>query len=164
MTCLVSELVRNQLPDVLDCYKLEKRDMVRLSSGLTSSCFNPSNCCYWTSYAYSNIKPHRQYKGVHVKFWLRGYKLQLHRLLYQNYVKADLSGQYLKCTCNNVLGYCLNLNHYVSHSYKLNVDKPPPSTRRHARVKKANQAGKDPIVKVDIRLLNPCLSFDLKFQ
>jgi hypothetical protein len=127
---ILSELVKNQLPNVPAHNRLKYTDMERIAKNVNSSVFNPAFCCIWCSYVSNKQRPS---KGVCVHFFFNGRKVLLHRLLFANYVSADFdTSYYLKKKCEN--RECINVSHYYCVKYLGNYKckkKSPPPNRTH---------------------------------
>lgn len=159
---LVSELIANQLPEVIPLeYKLDQSDMVRLAPKLSGSIFNPVLCVYWEAGLYKNSASHRQYKGVHIDFYLNSTKRALHRILYANYCGALDRQTYLRCTCANPCGRCLNVSHYRKVEYTTAIKTTTKTENRHPPPKE--KKGKKALDKTEIQI-KPIVFFDISFS
>ncbi len=110
---ILNELVNNQLKDVPDDKKLQLHDILRVRKNITTSIFDPKECCLWNGYV-TNLN--KSNKGTYVNFYFKHKKVALHRLLYYNYIGQISKNDYLKYNCNNK-GICCNINHLNKFRY-----------------------------------------------
>ena len=103
---ILNEMVKNQKKEITAEFRLDYKDLTRVSSKLSESIFD-NNCCLWEGYVTNLYQPK---KGRYVNFYFKKKKQPLHRLIYNNFKGSLKKGEYLKYTCHNN-GYCLNINH-----------------------------------------------------
>jgi hypothetical protein len=105
---IVNKLFSNQLKNVDNKYRLNPKDIIRLSSYLNTDPFSENECCKWKG-AISKSSHDSKY----INFWFNKKKQALHRILYLNYKGELPKNKYLKFTCpnSNMHGMCCNVNH-----------------------------------------------------
>lgn len=113
---IFKELIKRQLPNVPQQWKLNINDMKRICKYINTSIFDNNSCCIWNGYI-TNMN--NSNKGTYVNFYFRNKKVALHRLLYSNFVAPLDSSEYLKFNCDNK-GICCNINHYEKYKYAKN--------------------------------------------
>ena len=99
----VEELMKKQLDNVPEEYKLSESDLKRILKYINTSLFDENECCLWKGYITNN-------KGLYINFYFKKKKVALHRLLYLNFIGDLYDNNYLTYTCKNK-GICCNLNH-----------------------------------------------------
>jgi hypothetical protein len=105
---IVNKLFAKQIDNVDPKYRLNAKDIIRLSSYIGSDPFSETECCKWKG-AISKSSHQSKY----INFWFNKKKQALHRILYLNY-KGELSkNKYLRFNCSNasMRGVCCNINH-----------------------------------------------------
>lgn len=117
---IFKELIRNQLSNIPQQWKLNIADMKRICKNIETSIFDPKQCCLWKGYI-TNVN--NSNKGTYVNFYFRNKKVALHRLLYSNYVAPLDSSEYLKFNCDNK-GVCCNIFHYEKYKYSKIITTP----------------------------------------
>ena len=129
---LVSELIKNQIPDVDESKKLYLSDMKRIIRNIRTSIFNPNICCIWHGYITNLNKTH---KGTYINFYFNRKKVALHRLLYSNYEGNIDSTKFIKFSCKNK-GSCCNINCLKEYKYKINTKEPscPTPTQQNTQI------------------------------
>lgn len=113
---IFKELIKKQLSDIPQLWKLNINDMKRICKYIDNSIFDNDSCCIWNGYI-TNMN--NSNKGTYVNFYFRNKKVALHRLLYSNFVAPLDSSEYLKFNCENK-GICCNINHYEKYKYSKN--------------------------------------------
>jgi len=105
---IVNKLFANQIDNVDAKYRLNAKDIVRLSSYIGSDPFCNSECCRWKG-AISKSSHQSKY----INFWFNKKKQALHRILYLNYKGELPKNKYLRFSCPNanMRGICCNINH-----------------------------------------------------
>jgi hypothetical protein len=104
---IFDELVSKQIQTISISKKLRYRDLIRLSKYIKTSIFDKKICSLW--HGYISKKSHYK-KGTYINFYFKNKKLDLHRLLYENFVEELQNNEHLKYTCKNN-GSCCNINH-----------------------------------------------------
>jgi hypothetical protein len=100
---LVQEMVERQQSSIDPKHRLSAHYLRTVSKYIDSSIFHQSQCCLWSGYITTN--------GMkYVNLYHNGKKMNLHRLLYHNFVGPLYDNQYLAYTCANK-GVCCNINH-----------------------------------------------------
>jgi len=107
-TDIINKLFENQLKDIEPQYRLNSKDIVRLSSYINSDPFDDNTCCKWLG-AISRSSHNSKY----INFWFNKKKQALHRILYLNYIGELPKNKYLRFNCpnQNMRGVCCNINH-----------------------------------------------------
>ena len=123
---IVNKLFANQINNIDPKYRLNTKDIVRLSSYISSDPFSEHECCKWKG-AISKSSHQSKY----INFWFNKKKQALHRILYLNYVGELPKNKYLRFTCPNInmRGICCNINH-LDLINKEDIDKDFDSTER----------------------------------
>jgi hypothetical protein len=103
---ILDEMVKKQKKEIKPEFRLNYKDLTRISSKINESIFN-NKCCLWEGYVTNLYNPK---KGRYVNFYFNKKKQPLHRLIYNNFKGSLEKGEYLKYSCCNN-GYCLNVNH-----------------------------------------------------
>jgi hypothetical protein len=105
---IVNKLFANQINNVDPKYRLNAKDIVRLSSYIGSDPFSETECCKWKG-AISKSSHQSKY----INFWFNKKKQALHRILYLNYKGELPKNKYLRFSCPNanMRGICCNINH-----------------------------------------------------
>ena len=105
---IVNKLFAKQIDNVDPKYRLNAKDIVRLSSYIGSDPFCESECCRWKG-AISKSSHQSKY----INFWFNKKKQALHRILYLNYKGELPKNRYLRFSCPNanMRGVCCNINH-----------------------------------------------------
>jgi hypothetical protein len=105
---IIENLYKNQLKDIDNRYRLNEKDIIRLSSYLLGDPFSSNECCGWIG-AVSKSTHNSKY----INFWFNKKKQSLHRILYYNYIGNLPNSKYLRFTCKNteMRGICCNINH-----------------------------------------------------
>lgn len=99
----IEELLKRQLSNVPEEYKLKKSDLKRILKYIDTSLFDKDTCCLWKGYITNN-------KGLYINFYFNKKKVALHRLLYINFIGELYENNYLTYSCCNK-GKCCNINH-----------------------------------------------------
>jgi hypothetical protein len=107
-------MIKNQLDEVDDKYKLKESDISRICKYIDTSIFDKEKCCIWQG-SVANIN--NDNKGTYVNFYFNKNKVILHRLLYINYINDLHENEYIKFKCENK-GLCCNVNHYKKYKKK----------------------------------------------
>jgi hypothetical protein len=97
---IFDELIKKQLKDIDDNYKLNYNDLKRLSLKLDNSIFDENNCALYNKN--SKIK--------YLNFYFNNKKISIQRLIYINYLGELDQNKYLKKICENK-NNCCNINH-----------------------------------------------------
>jgi hypothetical protein len=105
---IVNKLFANQIDNIEPKYRLNAKDIVRLSSYISSDPFTETECCKWKG-AISKSSHQSKY----INFWFNKKKQALHRILYLNYKGELPKNKYLRFSCPNpnMRGVCCNINH-----------------------------------------------------
>ncbi len=108
-TDIINKLFEKQLNDVEPKYRLNSKDIIRLSSYINSDPFDENICCKWLG-AISKSTHNSKY----INFWFNKKKQALHRILFLNYKGELPKNKYLRFNCpnQNMKGICCNINHY----------------------------------------------------
>lgn len=107
---IVNKLFNNQLKNVDHKYRLNTKDIIRLSSYINSDPFSETECCKWRGAISKST-----HQSKYINFWFNKKKQALHRILYLNYKGELHKNKYLKFTCPNpnMKGICCNINHII---------------------------------------------------
>lgn len=107
---IVNKLFNNQLKNVDHKYRLNTKDIIRLSSYINSDPFSETDCCKWRGAISKST-----HQSKYINFWFNKKKQALHRILYLNYKGELQKNKYLKFTCQNpnMRGICCNINHII---------------------------------------------------
>jgi hypothetical protein len=105
---IINKLFANQIDTVDPKYRLNTKDIIRLSSYIGSDPFSETECCKWKG-AISKSSHQSKY----INFWFNKKKQALHRILYLNYKGELPKNKYLRFSCpnTNMRGICCNINH-----------------------------------------------------
>lgn len=109
---LFREFLKRQKKDIQPIYKLSPKDIMRLLKFIETSPFNNDMCCLWNGYMYSNI-----YKKIYAYFLLNNKNMQLHRILYINYIGKLGRSEYMTLSCKSGR-QCCNINHLAKKKKK----------------------------------------------
>lgn len=116
---ILNELLKNQKKDVYYANKLTYRDLNRITKYIDKSIFD-KECCIWKGYI-STMNNNNHY----INFFFKDKKVNLHKLLYSNFIGTINKNEYIKFTCENP-GKCCNINHlikYISADKKIEENK-----------------------------------------
>jgi hypothetical protein len=119
---IFNSLIKHQLRDVPDSWRLNINDMKRISSFIDSDPFDIDNCCIWKGSIAGKDKKSKSY----INFYFKNKKIALHRILYSNFIKPLTNSVYLKFNCDNK-GICCNIYHLEKHQY---INKKPKSNNK----------------------------------
>ena len=103
---IMDELLKMQRKNISHKRKLNYNDMYRISKFVNKSLFD-DKCCLWTGYVCSVNKN----KIYYINFFFGGKKIQINRLLYENYIGDIKPTEIIKNICENG-GKCCNVYHY----------------------------------------------------
>ena len=78
---IVNKLFKNQLKNVDHKYRLNTKDIIRLSSYINSDPFSETECCKWRGAISKST-----HQSKYINFWFNKKKQALHRILYLNYI------------------------------------------------------------------------------
>ena len=104
-------------------WRLKINDIRRVCNHINGSIFG-DECVIWQGYITNRNKPS---KGPNINFYFQGNKVALHRLLFSNYIRPLVAGEYLKYTCENK-GKCCNINHLECFAYARSNTRAKPKT------------------------------------
>jgi hypothetical protein len=100
---IFEELIKKQLKDINENYKLNYNDLKRLSLKLDNSIFNENECAIYN----------KENKKNYSNFYLNNKKISIQRLVYINFVEKLDQHKYLKKTCENK-NNCCNIKHMTN--------------------------------------------------
>jgi len=109
---IYENLIKNQLSNMDNKYRLNLSDLKRIADNLLDDIFG-NECSIWCGPIITN--PNNK---SYISFFYNNKKISIHRILYKNYINNLNDNEYLKYTCNNQ-GICCCINHF----YKVNEDK-----------------------------------------
>ena len=101
-TKIFEELIKRQLKDINENYKLNYNDLKRLSLKLDNSIFDENNCSLYN----------KDNKNNYSNFYLNNKKISIQRLVYINFVEKIDQNKYLKKICKNK-NNCCNIKHLI---------------------------------------------------
>jgi hypothetical protein len=111
---LLNELILKQKKNISDDFLLSYRDLNRVVKNIETSLFS-DECCFWKGYV---IQRQNKY---YINFFFKGIKVNLIRLLYQNFVDKIENNEYIKNICASG-GKCCNITHYKKYIDDYNND------------------------------------------
>jgi hypothetical protein len=111
---IMDELVSKQRKIMLQKRKLNYSDMSRIIKYVDKSLFDDV-CCLWKGYVCCFNKN----KNYYINFFFGGKKIQINRLLYENYIGDVEKDEIIKNICASG-GKCCNVFHYGK--FKINED------------------------------------------
>jgi hypothetical protein len=103
---IMDELLKNQRKNIQHKKKLNYSDMYRITKYVNKSLFG-NECCLWSGYVCCFNKTKINY----INFFFGGKKIQINRLLYENYIGDVKSDEIIKNICESG-GKCCNVYHY----------------------------------------------------
>jgi hypothetical protein len=83
-------------------------DLNRIIKYIDKSIFD-KECCIWKGYI-STMNNNNHY----INFFFKDKKVNLHKLLYYNFIGTINKNEYIKFTCENQ-GKCCNINHLIKY-------------------------------------------------
>jgi hypothetical protein len=104
---LLNELISKQKKNISDEFLLSYKDLNRVVKNIDNSIFG-DECCLWKGYVITRQSKH------YINFFYKGIKVNLIRLLYQNFVNKIENNEYIKNSCASG-GKCCNVNHYEKY-------------------------------------------------
>jgi len=111
---IIDELISKQRKIMQQKRKLNYGDMSRIIKYVDKSLFD-DECCFWKGYVCCFNKN----KNYYINFFFGGKKIQINRLLYENYIGDVGKDEIIKNICESG-GKCCNVYHYGK--FKLNDD------------------------------------------
>jgi len=105
---IINKLYDNQIKDIEPKYRLNSKDIIRLSSYISGDPFSETECCQWKGAISTS-----SHQSKYINFWFNKKKQALHRILYLNYKGPLHKNKYLRFSCPNqhMRGVCCNINH-----------------------------------------------------
>lgn len=103
---IIDELISKQRKIMPQKRKLNYGDMSRIIKYVDKSLFD-DECCLWKGYVCCFNKN----KNYYINFFFGGKKIQINRLLYENYIGDVEQNEIIKNICENG-GKCCNVYHY----------------------------------------------------
>lgn len=103
---ILDELISKQRKIMPQKRKLNYGDMSRIIKYVDKSLFD-NDCCLWKGYVCCFNKN----KNFYINFFFGGKKIQINRLLYENYIGDVEKDEIIKNTCESG-GKCCNVYHY----------------------------------------------------
>jgi len=103
---IMDELISKQRKIMPQKRKLNYSDMSRIIKYVDKSLFD-DKCCLWKGYVCCFNKN----KNYYINFFFGGKKIQINRLLYENYIGDVGKKEIIKNICENG-GKCCNVYHY----------------------------------------------------
>lgn len=133
---IINKLYDNQIKDIEPKYRLNSKDIIRLSSYIGGDPFSETECCKWKGAISTS-----SHQSKYINFWFNKKKQALHRILYLNYKGPLHKNKYLRFSCpyQNMRGVCCNINH-LDLINKVEIDENSDEIAVVSKIKKSINA------------------------